>query len=64
MIYTKNFLVQAFAYRFAVLGDEVYSARYEQAFKFYDTVGKDRFRTYASLDADAIKTFLEELNKF
>jgi uncharacterized protein YyaL (SSP411 family) len=64
MIYTKDFLLQAYAYRFAGLGDETYNILYEQAHRFYDQVGKDKFRVYASLSADAIKTFMEELKKY
>ena len=28
--------------------------------RFYDEVGRDKFRTYCSLDADAIKRFKSE----
>jgi hypothetical protein len=64
MIYTKDFLLQAYAYRFAVLGVETYNMLYEQANRFYDKVGKDVFRAHASLDADALKLFKEELKKY
>jgi len=64
MVYTKDFLLQAYAYRFAELGDEIYNSLYEQASKYYDKVGKDVFRVYASLDADALKVFKEELKKY
>jgi len=64
MIYSKDFLLQAYAYRFAELGDETYNKLYEQAVTLYDRVGKDKFRGYTSLSADAIKTFVEELKKY
>lgn len=64
MVYSKDFLLQAYAYRFAELGEEVYNSLYEQASKFYDKVGKDSFRVYASLDADALKLFKQELQKY
>jgi hypothetical protein len=64
MIYTKDFLLQAYAYRFAELGNETYSLLYEQANKHYDKVGKEAFRVSASLDADTMKVFKEELKKY
>ena len=64
MIYSKDFLLQAYAYRFTELGDETYSLLYEQANNHYDKVGKDVFRAHASLDADALRVFKEELKKY
>jgi hypothetical protein len=37
---------------------------YEQANNHYDKVGKDVFRAHASLDADALRVFKEELKKY
>ena len=55
--YTKDFLVEAFAYRFLEVSKELYESQLELAEAFYDKVGKDTFRVYASLDADALKVF-------
>lgn len=55
--YTKEFLLDAFASRFASLGVQAFDKQYALATNFYDLVGKDKFRVYASLDADAIKTY-------
>ena len=55
--YTKEFLVSAFVSRYESLGLEAIESMYEMANKFYDEVGKDKFRVYASLDADAIRKY-------
>lgn len=59
--YTKPFLMDAFLSRYA---DVLAADTAEEAAKyvkmcsdFYDKVGKDKFRVWASLDADAIKVF-------
>lgn len=62
--YTKDFLVQAYAWRFSGLGDDVYEVMYELGNKHYDKVGRDTFRVHASLDADALKLFKQELQKY
>lgn len=56
--YSKEFLVDAFMWRYepVLTADRATSLR-NMAEKFYDEVGKDKFRTYASLDADAIRQF-------
>lgn len=53
--YTKEFLVDAFVSRYASVetGVDLKSL----AEKLYDEVGKDKFRAYASLDADAIRAY-------
>lgn len=55
--YTKDFLLEAFTSRFESLGLEAVEKMYEMATTFYDEVGKDKFRVYASLDAEAIRNF-------
>ena len=55
--YTKEFLVDAFVSRYKVLGTTVEGTQRVLAEQLYDEVGKDKFRVYASLDADAIKKF-------
>lgn len=54
--YTKEFIVDAFLHRFRLYGIDVESLE-KMANSFYDEVGKDKFRVYASLDAAAIKEF-------
>jgi hypothetical protein len=56
--YTKEFLIDAFMSRYVkVLSIEKLLSLEELATKFYDEVGRDKFRTYASLDAEAIKQY-------
>lgn len=55
--YTKEFLVEAYAYRFLELGQEAYEEMKELGNKHYDKVGKEAFRVSASLDADALKAY-------
>jgi hypothetical protein len=57
--YTKEFLISAFLSRFIALSTEKFEAQEALAEKFYDEVGRDKFRIYASLDADAIRTAKE-----
>jgi len=58
--YTKDFLVDAFLDRFVncslVTVDQLESME-TMANKFYDEVGRDKFRVYTALDADAIKRY-------
>jgi len=58
--YTKTFLVDAFLDRFvncAVLDVAQVERLETMANSFYDEIGRDKFRVYASLDADAIKAY-------
>lgn len=58
--YTKEFLIDAYMSRFIkskVVAIDVLVELEQNAIKLYDRVGKDEFRTYASLDAKAIKEF-------
>lgn len=53
--YTREFLIDAFLSRY-----ESVPCAYDLkalAEKCYDTVGKDEFRKYASLDAEAIRKY-------
>ena len=54
--YTKDFLVSAFLSRYYSLPEDKFDALEKMADSFYDEVGRDKFRVYCSLDADAIKT--------
>jgi hypothetical protein len=55
--YTKEFLVEAFVSRYVLLGVKTENAMRNMANDFYDKVGRDRFRVYATIDAEAIKEY-------
>jgi hypothetical protein len=58
--YTKEFLIDAFMSRFlacSLITIEQLVELESMANRFYDEVGRDKFRVYCSLDADAIKTY-------
>lgn len=62
--YTKEFLVDAFLDRFvncSLLAVEQVEDLEKMANTFYDEVGRDKFRVYASLDADAIKNYRSKI---
>jgi hypothetical protein len=62
MGYTKEFLIDAFLSRyFQCLTIERLENLEQMAIKLYDRVGKDEFRKYASLDAEAIRTYKQFL---
>lgn len=53
--YTKEFLVSAFLSRYVSLPDKDFEALEVMADEFYDKVGRDKFRIYCSLDAEALR---------
>lgn len=55
--YTRDFLIECFVSRYEILGLEVCEKQYQLASQLYDRVGKEKFRAYASLDADAIRIY-------
>lgn len=58
--YNKEFLIAAYMSRFikcSLITIEQLERLEAQADKFYDEVGRDKFRVYASLDAEAIRVF-------
>ena len=60
--YTKEFLVDAFLDKFIncnIITVEQMESLERMANNFYDEVGRDKFRVYASLDADVIKRYKE-----
>lgn len=62
--YTKEFLIAAYMSRFikcSLITIEQLEQLEQQADKFYDKVGRDKFRTYASLDAEAIRLYKAQL---
>lgn len=62
--YTKEFLVDAFLSKFIncnIITVEQMESLERMANNFYDEVGRDKFRVYASLDADVIKRYKETI---
>ena len=62
--YTKDFLVDAFMSRFLTCSLITIEQLVElecMANRFYDEVGRDKFRIYCSLDADAIKLYKQSI---
>jgi hypothetical protein len=55
--YTKDFLVSAFLSRYYSLDTEKFEELETMADSFYDKVGRDKFRVYCALDAEAIRKF-------
>lgn len=58
--YTKEFLVDAFMSRFvtcSLISIEKLVELEDMANRFYDEVGRDKFRIYCSLDAETIKKY-------
>lgn len=55
--YSRQFLIDAFLSRYYSLPTEKFEDLEKMAEAFYDEVGKDKFRTYCSLDAEAIQKF-------
>lgn len=60
LAYSKDFLVEVYASRFSSLGTEVYEQMKLLGSKYYDHVGKDKFRINASVDAEAIREYKRE----
>lgn len=58
--YTKEFLIEVYMSRFLKCSlidiDRLVNLE-DQASRFYDEVGRDKFRTYASVDAEAIRAY-------
>jgi hypothetical protein len=54
--YTKEFLVSAFLSRYISLPTDKFESLEQMADTFYDEAGRDKFRVYCSLDAEAIRT--------
>jgi hypothetical protein len=58
--YTREFLVSAFLSRYVSLPEDKFAGLHIMAEKFYDESGRDKFRAYCSLDADAIRKYQYE----
>lgn len=65
--YTKEFLVNAYISRFvdctSITVEQLESLE-DNAVKLYDEVGRDKFRVYASLDAEAIRIAKNKLESW
>jgi hypothetical protein len=62
--YNKDFLIDAFMSRYihcTLITIEQLEKMEQMAIDLYDKVGRDKFRAYASLDAEAIKLYKESL---
>ena len=60
--YSRDFLINAFLSRYlAALTIEQLINLEQMACDLYDRVGRDSFRSYASLDADAIRVYKNSL---
>ena len=61
MGYTKQFLIDAFMWRYQSVLEQASPEEFDKYYKMisdqYDRQGKDVFRTYASLDAAAVQEF-------
>jgi hypothetical protein len=63
--YSRDFLIDAFMSRYikcALLTIEQLVHLESMANDLYDRVGRDSFRTYASLDADAIRIYKNSIS--
>lgn len=54
--YTKEFLVNAFVSRYAEYQTD-FDTYYAWVSDFYNEVGRDKFRVYCSLDAEALRKY-------
>lgn len=62
--YSKQFLIDVALDRFvhcSLLTPEQVESLEKMYNEFYEVVGRDKFRTYASVDADAIKQYKANL---
>lgn len=57
LAYTKEFLIEAALFRFKVLGEERVNKMRPMYNETYDKYGKEKFRVYTCLDAEAIRSF-------
>lgn len=55
--YTRDFLISAFLSRYVTLPEAQFTQLCEMAYRFYESAGRDKFRVYCSLDAEAIQLY-------
>lgn len=63
--YSREFLIGAFISRYiacSLITIEQLENMEKMAGDFYDEVGRDKFRVYASLDADAIRVYKNSIS--
>jgi len=63
--YSREFLIDAFLSRYikcALISIEQLVRLEQMAHDLYDRVGRDSFRSYASLDADAIRVYKNSID--
>lgn len=61
MTYTKEFLVGAFLSRYIGIETDAFMRLADMTEVFYGSVSREQFRSYCSLDADAIKDYKNKL---
>jgi hypothetical protein len=64
--YTREFLIDAYLWRFTKIPSitiEKLLGLEEIANKTYDTYGKDKFRDYASLDAEYLRNYRADIKR-
>ena len=61
MQYSREFLINAFLSRYVEIPVEKFMHLADMADRFFDEVGRDKFRVYCSLDADAIRVYKNRL---
>jgi hypothetical protein len=62
MLYSKEFLVGAFASKYSSLGENTEADLWCMAWDFYDTVTKEDFRKYANLTPEILNIYRRNLN--
>lgn len=61
MQYSREFLINAFLSRYVEMPVETFMRLADMADSFFDKVGRDKFRLYCSLDAEAIRVYKNRL---
>lgn len=61
--YTKDFLVDAFCFRYDEAGLNTRALR-DMADRFYDTVSREKFREYCCLDAQEVARYKKYCEKY
>jgi hypothetical protein len=59
--YSRDFLISAFLSRYVTLPEAQFECLCEMAYQFYDQAGRDKFRVYCSLDAEALQRYRKQL---
>lgn len=61
MVYTREFLINAFLSRYVGIPTDKFMSLADMAENFFDKVGRDKFRLYSSLDAEALRVYKNKL---